>query len=336
LAKTFHFPQDENVLLQDLALIRDQIRQSNRGATEVSLANAAWVGGVATFKPDYVAKLSGNFGAELFHDSFDDPGRSARILNDWAAKETRGHITNIVEPDALRGEVGANYFTHPALVTVNAVYFKSTWKMKFDKSETKARSFFLPGKTTIQVPTMFMESAGLSYAQDDDFQYLSLPYKDDFAMGVLLPKEVKSIAEIVPLLTPERVTELRYESRYSDVDVQLPKFEVRSRLSSLPDVLRKMGTVSAFEKGADFSRMFVPTSSAYNIYINGSAHDAWIKTDEEGTTAAAVTTTMHFSIGCAASPHPKRVRFVADHPFVFFIIDWKSRTILFSGWYAGR
>jgi len=63
-------------------------------------------------------------------------------------------------------------------------------------------------------------------------------------------------------------------------------------------------------------------------------HDAWIEVNEEGTEAAAATTTTHYSIGCSAPARTPRAEFHADHPFLFFIVHNGSRSILFAGWVA--
>jgi serpin B len=96
-----------------------------------------------------------------------------------------------------------------------------------------------------------------------------------------------------------------------------------------------MGAKRAFdEEKADFDKMIVKKMEAYRIYISEIYHDAWIEVHEEGTQAAAVTTTTHFSIGCSMSPHNLNVDFHADHPFLFAIVDNQSYDILFAGWVA--
>lgn len=72
---------------------------------------------------------------------------------------------------------------------------------------------------------------------------------------------------------------------------------------------------------------------AGGVYINNIYQEAWIKIDEKGTEAAAVTASTHFSVGCSSDfSMPLLREFHADHPFVFFIIHNPSENIIFSGW----
>ena len=94
----------------------------------------------------------------------------------------------------------------------------------------------------------------------------------------------------------------------------------------------RVGT-SAFDSArADFDRMIVKSMGAYRIYLSKVYHDAWIEVNEEGTEAAAATTAEHSSFGCSASAPAMCVDFHADHPFLFLIVDNKSRSVLFAGW----
>ncbi|CAN6924449.1 unnamed protein product, partial [Brassica oleracea] len=59
-------------------------------------------------------------------------------------------------------------------------------------------------------------------------------------------------------------------------------------------------------------------------------HKACVKIDEEGAEAAAVT--FAYSDGCSMYLEPpKRIDFVADHPFLFLIREDKTGTVLFVG-----
>jgi serpin B len=66
------------------------------------------------------------------------------------------------------------------------------------------------------------------------------------------------------------------------------------------------------------------------IWVSDILQKSFIKVNEKGTEAAAVT--CFRGIRCAPPPpKPKPVDFVADHPFLFFIREDLSGTILFVG-----
>ncbi|ESQ28968.1 hypothetical protein EUTSA_v10024086mg, partial [Eutrema salsugineum] len=58
-------------------------------------------------------------------------------------------------------------------------------------------------------------------------------------------------------------------------------------------------------------------------------HKACVEVDEEGAEAAAATAMMEGC--CCYEEPPKRIDFVADHPFIFLIREDKTGIVLFVG-----
>ena len=85
-----------------------------------------------------------------------------------------------------------------------------------------------------------------------------------------------------------------------------------------------MGMPDAFDPDrADFSAMV----GKKELYISAVIHKAFVEVNEEGTEAAAATGVVVGVTSVAPSPPI----FKADHPFVFFIRDNSSQSILFFG-----
>ena len=68
-------------------------------------------------------------------------------------------------------------------------------------------------------------------------------------------------------------------------------------------------------------------SEAARLYVSEVMHKSYIKVDEKGTEAAAVT---GITIG-TTSAGPETNVFRADHPFVFLIREKDTNSILFIG-----
>ena len=68
-------------------------------------------------------------------------------------------------------------------------------------------------------------------------------------------------------------------------------------------------------------------SSANDLVLSKVVHKAFVEVNEEGTEAAAATANI-----CVMLCLPPR--FVADHPFLFFIRHNPSKSILFAGRYS--
>jgi serpin B len=148
-----------------------------------------------------------------------------------------------------------------------------------------------------------------------------LPYGDDerFTMIAVLPEDMDSF--IAGLDEDSLHDVLTVFEQRDEVLLQLPVFEMEQQVT-LNDTLKSLGITQAFTKEADLSRI-----SDEDIYIGDVMHKAKIKVDEEGTEAAAVT-----SVQVTLESIPlNRFEFVADKPFLFFIMDTENGLVLFTG-----
>ena len=103
--------------------------------------------------------------------------------------------------------------------------------------------------------------------------------------------------------------------------VQIPRFEISQSLD-LTKSLSLLGVTDLFGRSADLSGI-----SDIPLFVSNANHVAKIKVDEEGTTAAAATAIAIARVTSVSITW----NFVADRPFIFFIVDNTSGVILFMG-----
>jgi len=112
-------------------------------------------------------------------------------------------------------------------------------------------------------------------------------------------------------------------TRPREVDVYLPRFRIEAAFR-LHEALKRLGMRLAFDiEEADFSGM----TSERDLYISAVVHKAFVDVNEQGTTAAAATAVVMEMRGIPRA----RPTFRADHPFVFLIVDTRTRYLLFMG-----
>ena len=94
------------------------------------------------------------------------------------------------------------------------------------------------------------------------------------------------------------------------VELKLPKFEIEFSCL-LNDVLQKMGMVDAFDQDkADLTGM----RETKDIYIGKVLQKTYLKVDEKGTEAAAVT-----AVEVVTKSLPRITRMNINRPFLFFL-----------------
>jgi serpin B len=107
------------------------------------------------------------------------------------------------------------------------------------------------------------------------------------------------------------------------VDLRMPRFTMECDLV-LNEPLKQLGMPTAFSRDADFSNI----DGLTDLYLSEVRQKVFVKVDETGTEAAAVTGAR---IAVKSAPLNVKV-FYADRPFVFAIV--KENTILFWGRFA--
>lgn len=110
-----------------------------------------------------------------------------------------------------------------------------------------------------------------------------------------------------------------------------------SASGSVRQVLRDgMGIKSAFVAGeADLADMAAKRdeddAAGTPLYVADVCHKAVLEVNEGGTAANGATASYMRCGASAVMDQPATVDFVADHPFVFFVIEEVSRAIVFVG-----
>jgi serpin B len=161
----------------------------------------------------------------------------------------------------------------------------------------------------------------VDYAHGDGWQAVRLPYQDGrLSMWVLLPR---ADGDPYALLAPQALSSVAWLPRR--VDISLPKWDFETRLSPI-DALKSLGMTDVFDPlgKADLSGI----SDAVYLYVNLVNHVANITVGEKGTKAAAAT-----AIGVVPTSGSifRGLRFTADHPFAFAIMDDSTGVPVFEG-----
>lgn len=279
------------------------------------LGNSIWYRPELAVRQEFVTTNQRYFDAEVRALDFSDPNAGPTI-NGWVSQRTSGKIPEIV-PQVLPGDA--------VMYLINAIYFKGAWSNKFDKTATRDDTFTLADST--QVPCKMMHlKADFAYTETGQFQAVDLPYgQADYSMTIVLPKAPETTATLVGQLDPTRWQEWLQGLRKREIDLFLPRFRLAYE-QQLNAPLTALGMGVAFRpEEADFSRM--ADTGAARLYISEVKHKSVVDVDEEGTEAAAATSV---EVGLTSAPLQTPVMRL-DRPFVFFIREQRSGTVLFMG-----
>jgi len=277
------------------------------------IANSIW------YRPDlnplqtFLDNCTDYFDSEIRPLDFSRPD-APDIINAWVSEKTHEKIEEIIS-----GPISPSIL----MFLINAIYFLGDWTYQFDPDLTRDDWFETTGG--VQVPCRMMqqpepgEVSEYRCYETEEFQAVDLPYADGwFSMTIILPKEGIDIDQIVEEC--DQATWAGWMAGFQSRKgrIQIPKFEIEYE-ESLNTVLTRMGMGIAFGGGADFSRMM----EACELFISNVRHKTYVRVDEAGTEAAAVTV-VEMESG------PSLIMRV-DRPFLFAIREHHSGTVLFIG-----
>jgi serpin B len=204
------------------------------------------------------------------------------------------------------------------LVLVNTIFFKGSWKDKFNAKKTTNGIFTLLAGEKMPCQLMTKTEKNAAYVEQGGFQCLRLPYDTDgMTATIMLPQKpgAAALTECIEHLTPEAWGEihtlLTCPGR-ATVDFTLPRFKLECG-GSMNDALQAMGMKEAFDGRGGFLTM----SNDPEVHLDLVMHKATLEVDEEGTVAAAATGAVMMT-RCMPRPVPVILMDV-DRPFVFFL-----------------
>ncbi len=240
---------------------------------------------------------------------------AAATINTWVEDQTNGRIDQIVDDP-----INPLY----VMFLINAIYFKGDWTYRFDEDLTEDDIFFLPDGSE-KICRMMAQRGRYWHYTGDGFWALDLPYGDaDFRMTIVLPDEGVDLDSLIAGIDPvnwdqslmdDWLTNLHRDS----LDIFIPRFALEYELT-LKEVLTALGMGVAFTPAADFTNMY----TAGGVWIDEVKHKTFVEVNEEGTEAAAVTST-------AVATGIGEDVFHVNRPFAFVIRENYSGTILFIG-----
>jgi serpin B len=294
--------------------------QAAAGVT-LRIANRLYGHSGYAFVDDFRARLETAFGAPM--ETVDFAASADRVrtaINAWVAAQTERAIANLLPAGALDAST--------RLVLVNAVYFRGLWAAPFAPHLTVAKPFWSTATTSTNVPTMH-HTGSHTIGQIDGGRIVVLPYRgNSTAMVIARPDERDGLDVVERGLSADSLARAIATAVSARVELALPRFTADPPVAKLNSALAELGMPLPFDaERADFTAMANPGSYAEELYLAAVFHKAYVKTDEQGTVAAAATAASMVARGRPASPEP----FHLDRPFAFFIVDTRSGLVLFMG-----
>ncbi len=290
---------------------------------QLHIANSLWLQKGFPVQPAFLTRLRTSFQSSVNNVDFQkDPDQARETINKWVSDKTQHKIADLFPAGSLN--------QNSRLVIASAIYMKAKWERMFDKNHIEQAPFYL-GNGSKVMADMMTDTGFYSFMENEQFAVIEIPYASEseqdpsLAMLILLPHDVKGFESMESRWIHHNLVGWMRLMESQSVKVTIPKFKIETDLS-LKETLRAMGMVMPFNsKQADFSEI----DGAKDLVIDKVFHKAYIDVDKNGIEAAAATgvSIALTSVRVTTVPY----HFLADHPFLFVILDRKTDSILFMG-----
>jgi serpin B len=237
-------------------------------------------------------------------------GEAAGVVNAWADGASHHRIRQLVD------KVPENV----PLLLADAVYLNFRWADEFRVSATHDLPFHPTSEASVDVPMMRQVSRMVAGPVDVGMAAI-LPFagRSGEGMHVVLPRPGLSAQDALDavLRDPQMlVPDARPGFTRQEVDLSLPRFEMGSG-GSFATAMRRAGLESLFTH-ADFSGI---SPRLLHSRIGDVIQKAWMRVDEKGVEAAAVTAIMAVTAAAPGASPPPPLKLVFDRPFAVVIRD---------------
>ncbi|KAL6427473.1 hypothetical protein ACFW04_008768 [Cataglyphis niger] len=292
--------------------------QDPSSAYTLNIGSRIYIDNNVLTRQRYAATIKTFYNTDVINANLSDTHTIATKVNSWVSNITNGYIEKMIDDEkSLENSV---------MLIVNGLFFKGAWRHKyFAPEKTRVSKFHINANESVNVPYMHTISR-FYYAESSrlDAKILRIPYDGSkFAMYIILPRMSIGVDHIVNQINPFTLASDMWTMQELPLDVWIPKFKFEFT-SHLENILRELGIRDIFDDTALLTGIAKTKRTSRHLKVSDVMHKTGIEVNEEGTIAYAAT---EIEIGNKI----EESTFHANKPFVFYIEDETTGTILYIG-----
>lgn len=322
LRKAFFLPANASHIVEGYDKLSSVVLNPKTNGVSMTSRNFMFLDNDFHVYEDFTRMIQENFEASIKKINFKDPV-AARIANNYIEK-SGGRVSNVLASED---------FENSKMILTNVISFKGLWSFPFNQSDTTLEPFYNENKEQIGEVNMMYQRAEIPFSSVPNLKgfVIELPYSDDgkYSMLIMLPhNKVKTIdmyKNLAKIGLREVIDKLMADIDdygLENIDVRIPRFKITTNVV-LNKPLNDMGVYDIFDPElASFKRL-----SRDPLFVSAIVHKADIEVTESGTIASAATSATFADRISTPS-------FIANKPFVYFVIEKQTTTVIFAGIYS--
>ncbi|GBP82040.1 Serine protease inhibitor 77Ba [Eumeta japonica] len=329
--------KENKIIKANKDLNREVIQTGNAG---VSYTSGTYIFWDIELQVNAEFKAIINYGLEIENEVLDFANSTAAVVKANSA------IVNSIQ-NLLRGED----FATSRMIVLSPTVFEGHWTLPFNAIDTTIEPFYSENGEIIRQVYMMNQRNRFPFTNIRELGafVLQLPYgsNDKYCMLILLPWLGTTVSEVYQnLVSSFTLKEVFYKLNndtktygLENIDIKIPRFEIITNSDS-HRLLNSMGVYDIFDSiAANFSR-----TTSESIFVSSIKRSASISVTESGTSASASATAMLtdkivLSTPISGTALHRTIKsdpvysagFIANRPFIYYVMEKKTTTILFGG-----
>jgi serpin B len=235
------------------------------------------------------------------------PQQCRQQINQHVAQKTNQKLQNVVPQDAVT--------ENTKLIVVNTAQLKAKWGKQFrNQQQTKQGRFYPLGSKQAKNVQVLQTQGQFNYYEDNQVQVVGVPtQREELTLYVVVPKDKDGLNQIekTQIQNGQQLKQLldQADQQQEQIELQLPKFQIKHKIDA-KRTLRQEGAKDAFDadeadlsgingqqqqqqqhnnrnqQDEDEQEQQEQQQGQHQLHINKLIHQATIKIDEQGISAA--------------------------------------------------
>ncbi|NJN25874.1 MAG: serpin family protein [Cyclobacteriaceae bacterium] len=281
--------------------------QTSNQYDKISYANSMWFSMNLQINEEFRTRVMAYYDAEIGELNFNRPSCLEQI-NQWGKMKTRGSFEQIMESAPNKNS---------GIFLINAFGLHASWKPQHLFADQKV---FINAKGEQQEAQMLnWDGLDIELNENEDCAFIEFPFEDkSFYFSAIVPTGWRTTEDIMHDFSIEKLKTLQQNASPAKANLTMPDISF-SDSKALKTTLSQIGLEQIFSSKADLS----PSFEANQNRLDNINHKASI--------------TISSPINVNPEPAFARENFrqlTIDRPFIYFIRDKHTQTILFAGYFA--
>lgn len=274
----------------------------------IAYANSLWFSYDVDIHEDFRTKVMAYYDAEITELNFGKPS-ALDYINSWGNMKTDGNFDKLIKIMPLARD---------EIFLINAFSLNTNWKNSNGIFKS-SNAFYTHSGEKFDINTLNWNALNVKLSENENYSFIEFPFENDlFLLSVVQPDEYNSLDEFMYDFSASDLPHISNASLDYKANISMPEIDFNAS-HSLKSTLSTIGLNDLFLSTTDLSPSFI--AGARQLSDGNHLSKIQLK-----------NITGNPSVDSFTDLNLKAVS--VNKPFLYFVRDKLTNTVLFAGYYA--